>query len=50
MGFRNHFKGKEHITKAAGRVEHSPEHFPLFIDKKNVRRCVASPQTSIFLK
>ena len=32
------------------RIQKSPEQFPVFSKKKRVRRCVASPQTSIFFK
>ena len=29
-------------------IQNSPEHFPIVIVKKKIRRCVASPQTSIY--
>jgi plasmid stabilization system protein ParE len=32
------------------RIQNSPEQFPVFIKKRQVRRCVVSPQTSIFFK
>lgn len=36
------------IDHTVTRIQRSPEHFPVFIKNKGVRRCVASPQTSIF--
>lgn len=30
------------------RIQTSPEHFPFYRKKKKIRRCVASPQTSIY--
>jgi plasmid stabilization system protein ParE len=41
---------KEQIDRSADRIHLSPEHFPVFLKSKNVRRCVVSPQTSIFFK
>jgi plasmid stabilization system protein ParE len=38
------------IDHTVTRIQRSPEHFPVFIKSKGVRRCVASPQTSIFFK
>lgn len=38
------------IAQIIKRIQKSPEHFPLFYKKKNIRRCVASPQTSIFFR
>jgi len=38
------------INHTVSRIQHSPEQFPVFIKTKQVRRCVASPQTSIFFK
>ena len=38
------------IEKAALRIQNTPEHFPVVQKKRNVRRCVMSPQTSIFFK
>lgn len=38
----------EEIAQTVVRIENSPEHFPLFIKRKKIRRCVASPQTSVF--
>lgn len=32
------------------RIKNSPEHFPVFRKKKKIRRCVASPQTSIYFR
>ncbi|GAC1307943.1 MAG: hypothetical protein NVSMB24_20770 [Mucilaginibacter sp.] len=40
----------EQIERAANRIQQSPDQFPLFSKRKNVRRCVLSPQTSIFFK
>jgi plasmid stabilization system protein ParE len=36
------------IDDTVTRIQRSPEHFPVFLKSKSVRRCVASPQTSIF--
>jgi len=36
------------IDQTASRIQNSPEHFPFFSKRKKIRRCVASPQTSIF--
>lgn len=30
------------------RIQENPEHFPIVIKRKDIRRCVFSPQTSIF--
>ncbi|HJP63757.1 MAG TPA: type II toxin-antitoxin system RelE/ParE family toxin [Mucilaginibacter sp.] len=38
------------VEKAVLRIQNSPEHFPVFQKRHNVRRCVMSPQTSIFFK
>ncbi|HAL81491.1 MAG TPA: hypothetical protein DCO83_04025 [Mucilaginibacter sp.] len=38
------------INHTVSRIQSSPEQFPVFLKKKQVRRCVASPQTSIFFK
>jgi plasmid stabilization system protein ParE len=38
------------INNTVSRIQNSPEQFPVFIKTKQVRRCVASPQTSIFFK
>ena len=32
------------------KIQDNPEHYPIFNRKKRVRRCVSSPQTSIFFK
>jgi plasmid stabilization system protein ParE len=37
----------EHII---AQIQANPEHYPVYLKKKNVRRCVASPQTSIYFK
>jgi plasmid stabilization system protein ParE len=31
-------------------IENHPEHFPIVKKRNNIRRCVASPQTSIYFK
>jgi plasmid stabilization system protein ParE len=36
------------INQTIVRIAKSPEQFPVFIKKKELRRCVASPQASIF--
>jgi plasmid stabilization system protein ParE len=36
------------IDQTVLRIQNSPEHFPVFLKRRKVRRCVASPQTSIF--
>jgi len=38
------------IEDTADRIRRNPEHFPIFIKGKKIRRCVVSPQTSIFFK
>ena len=40
----------DEIDKTIIRIQKSPEHFPVFLKRKKVRRCVASPQTSIYFK
>jgi len=40
----------EQIDKTANRIHQTPHQFPVFLKRKNVRRCVMSPQTSIFFK
>jgi plasmid stabilization system protein ParE len=40
----------EQIDKTANRIHQRPYQFPVFSRRKNVRRCVMSPQTSIFFK
>jgi plasmid stabilization system protein ParE len=36
------------IAQTVTRIQKSPEQFPFFRKRKRIRRCVASPQTSIF--
>jgi plasmid stabilization system protein ParE len=38
------------IVNTTIRIQNSPEQFPLFKKRKKTRRCVASPQTSIFFR
>jgi len=38
------------VEKAISRIQNSPEYFPVVQKKRNIRRCVMSPQTSIFFK
>jgi plasmid stabilization system protein ParE len=38
------------IDQTIDRIKNSPEHFPIFLKSKKIRRCVASPQTSIFFR
>jgi plasmid stabilization system protein ParE len=38
------------INQTIDRIKNSPEHFPVFLKTKKIRRCVASPQTSIFFR
>ena len=38
------------IDQTIGRIKNSPEHFPIFLKGKKIRRCVTSPQTSIFFR
>jgi plasmid stabilization system protein ParE len=38
------------INQTIVRIQTSPEQFPVFLQRRNVRRCLASPQTSIFFK
>jgi len=40
----------EQIEKTAQRIQQTPDQFPIFSKRKNVRRAVVSPQTSIFFK
>ena len=40
----------EQIEKTAKRIQQAPDQFPIFSKRKNVRRSVVSPQTSIFFK
>lgn len=41
---------REEMTKNINQIHNNPEHYPVFLKKKKVRRCVASPQTSIYFK
>ena len=36
------------INQKISQIKKFPEHFPVFLKGKQIRRCVASPQTSIF--
>ena len=38
------------ITQNITRIQNSPEQFPFFYKTKKIRRCVVSPQTSIFFR
>jgi len=38
------------IAQTIKRIQNTPEHFPVFYKTKNIRRCVASRQTSIFFR
>jgi plasmid stabilization system protein ParE len=38
----------EDINKNLDHIQHRPKQYPVFLKKRGVRRCVASPQTSIF--
>jgi plasmid stabilization system protein ParE len=38
------------FERAFSQIEKYPEHYPVFLGKKNIRRHVVSPQTSIFFK
>jgi plasmid stabilization system protein ParE len=40
----------EQIEKTPKRIQQTPEQFPLFLKRKNVRRSVISAQTSIFFR
>jgi plasmid stabilization system protein ParE len=40
----------DEIDQTLLRIEKSPEQYPIIIKSRKVRRCVASPQTSIFFK
>jgi len=41
---------KLEFSQTLSRIPASPEQFPIFLKKKKIRRCVASPQTSIYFK
>ena len=36
------------INQTVSRIGQSPEQFPIYIKRRRIRRCVASPQTSIY--
>jgi plasmid stabilization system protein ParE len=38
------------INQTVARIQTSPEQFPFFKEGKKIRRCVASPQTSVYFK
>ncbi|MBS1528819.1 MAG: type II toxin-antitoxin system RelE/ParE family toxin [Bacteroidetes bacterium] len=38
------------VEKTTLCIQKSPEQFPVVLKRRNVRRCVMSPQTSIFFK
>ena len=38
------------VTHQIIRIETTPEQFPIIVKRRNIRRCVISPQTSIFFK
>lgn len=38
------------INQTLIQIKNRPEHYPYFIKRKKIRRCVVSPQTSIFFK
>ncbi len=38
------------FKQSIARIQNSPEQFPIFLKAKKTRRCVVSPQTSIFFK
>jgi plasmid stabilization system protein ParE len=41
---------KSEFTQTLSRIQNSPEQFSVFLKRKNIRRCIASPQTSIYFK
>ncbi|HEY4324611.1 MAG TPA: type II toxin-antitoxin system RelE/ParE family toxin [Mucilaginibacter sp.] len=41
---------RKEIDQTITRIQNSPEHFPIFRKIKKIRRCVASPQTSVYFK
>lgn len=43
-------KVADSITHQTNRIQNTPEQFPISVKTKNIRRCVISPQTSIFFK
>ncbi|MBC7399094.1 MAG: type II toxin-antitoxin system RelE/ParE family toxin [Mucilaginibacter sp.] len=40
----------DEIDQTVIRIQNNPEHFQIVKKSKNIRRCVASPQTSIYFK
>jgi plasmid stabilization system protein ParE len=38
------------IDQTVLHIQTSPEHFPFYSKKRKIKRCVASPQTSIYFK
>ena len=38
------------LNQSVARIQQNPEQFPFYIKSKHIRRCVASPQTSIYFK
>ncbi len=44
------FKVSNEIHHKVSHINQYPEHYPIAIKTKNVRRCVAAPQTSIYYK
>jgi plasmid stabilization system protein ParE len=38
------------IDQTVYRIKNSPQQFPIFRKKMEIRRCVASPQTSIYFR
>jgi hypothetical protein len=38
------------ISQKVSHIHKYPEHYPITIKSKNVRRCVAAPQTSVYYK
>jgi plasmid stabilization system protein ParE len=38
------------IDKTVLHIQNYPEHYPILLRNKNIRRCVASPQTSIYFR
>lgn len=38
------------LEAAIIRIQYQPEHFPIVLKNKSIRRCVFSPQTSIFFR
>jgi plasmid stabilization system protein ParE len=49
-GLKIAIKVTREINQTITHIKNSPEHFPILLKKKKIRRCVASPQTSIYFK